>query len=428
MRAFAPTLSMDFFAHPLPYLPDAAPYFAALVDLPHAVWLDSAGRGRYDILVAAPLRVLHFAQADADAFAALRAALGDELPPLPDVPFAGGLLGYWGYDGDATLGLYDWAVLVDHQQQQTRLVSRLRHPDTAAQLPAILARLQNPPTLPANTLRVHAAPQANFTPASYAAAFARVQDYLHAGDCYQINLAQRFSAPASGDAFGAYLHLRQLSPAPFSAYLNFPGLQVLCASPERFLRVENGAVETKPIKGTRRRLPDPAADAAQITDLCQHPKDRAENLMIVDLLRNDLSQHCHSVRVPSLFAVESFAQVHHLVSTITGQLRPGRHALDVLRASFPGGSITGAPKRRAMQIIAELEPHPRELYCGSIAYLGWDGQMDSNIVIRTLLYRRGEICAWAGGGLVADSDCAAEYQETLDKAGAMLTLLRAAQG
>jgi len=318
-------------------------------------------------------------------------------------------------------------VVVDHQLRRVRLVSRLRFAETAATLPDILARLQAPPPVPPNTLRLHGEVRSNFTPETYAAAFARIQHYLHAGDCYQINLAQRFSAPATGDGFGAYCQLRQLSPAPYSAFLNFPDGQILCASPERFLQISGRQVETKPIKGTRRRSEDKQQNQQLVDELRTHPKDRAENLMIVDLLRNDLSQSCHTVRVPKLFEVESFAHVHHLVSTITAQLRPDRDALDVLRDCFPGGSITGAPKQRAMHIIDELEPHPRGVYCGAIGYIGFDGNMDSNIVIRTLVYRAGEIACWAGGGIVADSDCAAEYQETLDKATAMLALLHAAR-
>jgi para-aminobenzoate synthetase component 1 len=430
---------MIFYSVELVYVPDSARYFAALVDLPWAGWLDSGGRARFDILVAAPVRTLRMTAADSDPFAAIRAELGAPLPPLDDVPFAGGALGYWGYDlarrvfglpalasdaADMAVGIYDWAVVVDHQLQRARLVSRLRFAETAATLPDILARLQNPPPVPPNTLRVTGEVRSNFTPDTYAAAFARIQHYLHAGDCYQINLAQRFSAPATGDGFGAYCQLRQLSPAPYSAFLNFPDGQILCASPERFLQLSGRQVETKPIKGTRRRNEDTLKNQQLVDELRTHPKDRAENLMIVDLLRNDLSQSCHTVRVPKLFEVESFAHVHHLVSTITAQLRPDHDALDVLRDCFPGGSITGAPKQRAMHIINELEPHPRGVYCGAIGYIGFDGNMDSNIVIRTLVYRGGEIACWAGGGIVADSDCAAEYQETLDKATAMLALLR----
>ncbi|MDD2776910.1 MAG: aminodeoxychorismate synthase component I [Gallionella sp.] len=425
----------------LPYRTDATYYFAALVDLPWAAWLDSAGLGRYDILTAAPVHTMRLDHTHADPFGALRQALGAPLLPQADIPFAGGALGYWGYDlslapdteptdaalPDMAVGIYDWAVVVDHQQQRARLVSRLRFAETAAQLPMILARLRHPPPLPLSTFQVQGEVSSNFTRASYATAFARIQYYLHAGDCYQINLAQRFSVPATGCAFAAYRDLRQRSPAPYSAFLNFPDVQILCASPERFLQVTAGKVETKPIKGTRPRGTTPLQDQQLREVLRNHPKDRAENVMIVDLLRNDLSQSCTAVRVPNLFEIESFAHVHHLVSTVTGELREGCDALDVLRDCFPGGSITGAPKQRAMQIIAELEPHRRGVYCGAIGYVGFDGNMDTNIVIRTLVYSQGEIACCAGGGIVADSEVEAEYQETLDKAGAMLDLLQCHQ-
>lgn len=205
-----------------------------------------------------------------------------------------------------------------------------------------------------------------------------------------------------------------------------PQLQILCASPERFLQVQQGRVETRPIKGTRPRVADTHQDALLIQDLVTNNKDRAENLMIVDLLRNDLGKSCTpgSVRVPHLFEVESYATVHHLVSTVTGELAAGCDALTLLSDCFPGGSVTGAPKLRAMEIIEQLEPNRRGIYCGSIGYIGFDGNMDSNIAIRTMVYSSGEIRCWAGGGIVADSEAGAEYQETLDKAAAMLELLR----
>jgi para-aminobenzoate synthetase component 1 len=445
---------MSFYSVDLPYQSDAVHYYAALANLPWAVWLDSGGMGRYDILTAAPHHTLEPDNGSAngmeysDPFGLIRNALGEQIAPIEGVPFAGGALGYWGYDlarrlmalpniaqdttplsamtPDMAIAIYDWALVLDHQQHTARLVSHQRFAETAALLPQILRRLQRNGALPENSFRVHGSIISNFTPDSYASAFATVQKYLQAGDCYQINLAQRFSAGASGDALGAYLTLRNLSPAPYAAFLNFPRAQILCTSPERFLRVQNGNVETKPIKGTRPRSSDAQQDNQLADELRNHPKDRAENLMIVDLLRNDLGKSCvpGSVRVPKLFEIESYANVHHLVSTVEGKLAEGRDALDVLRDCFPGGSVTGAPKLRAMQIIEQLEPHRRGIYCGSIGYVGFDGNMDSNIVIRTLAFSGDEIHCWAGGGIVADSDMAAEYQETLDKAAGMLKLLR----
>jgi len=426
---------MSFYSREIPYLTDAANYYAVLADLPWSAWLDSCGMGRYDIVTASPHHTVELK--DASWHTLLRAELGERITPVDNVPFAGGALGYWRYDHppapdsqsdcDALLcaGIYDWALVLDHQEHTARLVSHLRYPETAQLLQHIAQRLQSGAAMPDNTFRVHGKISCNFTKTGYAAAFAAVQDYLQAGDCYQVNLAQRFSAQASGDGLGAYLALRSMNPAPYSAFLNFPRAQILCASPERFISVFNGLVETKPIKGTRPRNSDAARDAQLAEELRQHPKDRAENLMIVDLLRNDLGKNCQagSVHVPKLFEVESYAHVHHLVSTVQGKLASGRDALNVLDGCFPGGSITGAPKLRAMQIIEQLEPDHRDLYCGSIAYIGFDGNMDSNIVIRTLLYSKGEIRCWAGGGLIADSLCDEEYQETFDKARAMLELL-----
>ena len=249
-------------------------------------------------------------------------------------------------------------------------------------------------------------------------------DYIREGDCYQVNLAQRFSVDISGDPWDVYLQLRCNNPAPYACYLNLPEGAVLSTSPERFLNVINKQVETKPIKGTIRRSAYAYEDKALAEKLLESDKDRAENLMIVDLLRNDISKSCKlgSVAVPKLFALQSFATVHHLVSTITGQLDDEKHALDLLRGCFPGGSITGAPKLRAMQIIEELEPHRRHIYCGSIAYIGFDGNMDSNIAIRTLIMKDEKVYFWAGGGIVADSKVDVEYQECFDKAAAILKL------
>lgn len=440
---------MSFYAVELAYRSDAGHYFAAIADLPWPVWLDSGGMSRYDILTAAPQRSIALEEGDGrDAFALLRAELGPPVAPVEDVPFAGGALGYWSYDLARNMmhlpdmardreqlplmaaGLYDWALVLDHLHKTARLVSHRRYAETEVLLPQILRRLQTGASAPSDNFRVQGAVASNFDRESYRAAFDAVQGYLQAGDCYQVNLAQRFSARASGDAFGAYLELRRISPAPYAAFLSLPFAQILCASPERFIGVHAGHVETRPIKGTRPRGGDAERDRRLADELRSHPKDRAENLMIVDLLRNDLGKSCApgSVRVPKLFEVESYANVHHLVSTVEGELAEGRDALDLLRDCFPGGSVTGAPKRRAMEIIEQLEPDRRGVYCGAIGYLGFDGNMDTNIAIRTLVYSDGVVRCWAGGGLVADSRCEAEYQETLDKASAMLRLLESRGG
>jgi para-aminobenzoate synthetase component 1 len=266
--------------------------------------------------------------------------------------------------------------------------------------------------------------------AQFKSAIGRTIDYIEAGDIYQANITQRFRAklPGAFDRLALYEALRSRNPATFAAYVDFGDTALLSSSPERFLKLEGRQVETRPIKGTRPRGRSPAEDSALAAELLASAKDRAENLMIVDLLRNDISRVCDvgSVKVPVLYGLESYATVHHLVSVVTGQLGADRNALDLLRACFPGGSVTGAPKIRAMEIIAELEPTARGPYCGSIGYISADGNMDSNIVIRTYCIQRDELTFQVGGGIVADSGPQAEYEESLAKAKALIEVL--AQG
>ncbi len=447
------------YSSPIPYQTDASQYFAIVRDRPWAAWLDSGNIGRFDLIVADPVttlvteggqttitKVSSSVVSRDDPFELLRTELGDAEVPDMGIPFAGGALGYWGYDlarglhllpecasdeehlPQMAVGIYDWAIVVDHLEREARLVSRLRHPGTEAALEQIQKQIKGSllPTSGREKFCVQGKVTSNLSSVEYELAYSKVQTYLLEGDCYQVNLAQRFEAPASGDAFQAYQELRRSSSAPYSAFLDWPQLQILCASPERFLQVQQRKVETKPIKGTRARALNPEEDARLAIDLIQNPKDRAENLMIVDLLRNDLSKSCEtgSVRTPKLFELESYSNVHHLVSTVEGKLRESRDALNVLRDCFPGGSITGAPKQRAMEIIEQLEPNRRGIYCGSIGYIGFDGEMDTNIAIRTMVYSHGKIRCWAGGGIVADSRCSEEYQETFDKASVMLEILQ----
>jgi para-aminobenzoate synthetase component 1 len=445
---------------PLPYFPDSAALFEAIADEPWAVFLDS-GRprstaGRLDILAARPYATLvtrggmteirHLGEArlsPEDPFELLRRQLAADGRPSP-LPFAGGAIGYFGYDlarrlermpalaqeaeglPDMAVGLYDWAVVVDHAARESWLVSAGRDPRTATAWERLRDLFSEPAAPRARRpFQVTGPVRCNFDAASYLRAFARIQRYIQAGDCYQVNLAQRYAAPVLGDAWLGYQSLRRLNPAPFSAYLCHPAGRILSSSPERFLEVRGEEVETRPIKGTRPRAAAPDADAALARDLLASAKDRAENLMIVDLLRNDLGKVCvpGSVAVPRLFGLESFATVHHLVSTVTGRLAPGLDAVALLRAAFPGGSITGAPKKRAMEIIEALEPHRRGVYCGAIGWLGFNGDMDVNIAIRTLVESDGQARFWAGGGIVADSQPDAEYQECQDKAAALLRFL-----
>ena len=343
---------------------------------------------------------------------------------------------------DVVLGRYDWVIAWDQQAGAAWLVSRggpERRRMVLERLASAEARSARHAPAGEPWPRGAAAPayasdaaadiglRSTFTHRGYLNAVAKVREYIVAGDIFQANLSQRFQAPLREQPFDLYRRLRRRNPAPFAAYLAFDDLTVLSASPERFLRLDpDGQVETRPIKGTRPRGLGPMHDAALGRALAESVKDRAENVMIVDLLRNDLSRVCRpgSVRVPELFALEQHPTVHHLVSTVLGVLEPGADAVDLVRAAFPGGSITGAPKVRAMEIIAELEPTRRGVYCGSIGYLSATGAMDTSIVIRTFVLRDGELYFQAGGGIVADSDPELEYRETLDKAAGLIATLR----
>ena len=394
-------------------------------------------------------------------------------------PFQGGTAGYIAYDWGATLerlpspryddlaipdlllGIYDWVIAWDHAEGRCWIISTGipesgdRRAERARERLSLVrsrmaggakwwrsgeargAMLAPTPPIMAPSCPVESVPDAreiglrsSFTHPEYLAAVAKVRDYIVAGDIFQANISQRLEAPLHEPAWALYRRLRALNPAPFAAYLDMDGVRVLSASPERFLRVDvDGAVEARPIKGTRPRGLYPAHDAALGRVLSESTKDRAENLMIVDLLRNDISRVCAagSVRVPDLFALEHYSTVHHLVSTVTGTLERGRDAIDLLTAAFPGGSITGAPKVRAMEIIAELEPSRRGVYCGSVGYLSITGAMDTSIVIRTYLALGARVYFGVGGGIVADSDPEEEYRETFDKARALISALAAGE-
>jgi len=270
--------------------------------------------------------------------------------------------------------------------------------------------------------------KSNFTPEEYIKAVNRVREYIAAGDVFQVNLSQRFEADLEISPFELYKRLRGVNPAPFASYLNFPGVAIVSASPERFLKVKGDLVETRPIKGTRPRGKDPAEDERLAYELVHSAKDRAENVMIVDLERNDLGRVCcyGTVKVTELAILETFPTVFHLTSTVIGRLCRGKSNIDLLKATFPGGSITGAPKVRAMEIIDEIEPTKRSVYTGSIGYLSFNGDVDINIVIRTFLIRQGRAYFQVGGGIIYDSDPEAEYVETLDKAKALIRALQLA--
>lgn len=440
--------------HPLPYQADPAHYFARVRQAPGALLLDAgrpqAERGRFDLLSAWPLQSFEPGEAEPAGafFQRLRQGLNRlgraEAPADCELPFTGGLIGYLSYDfgrrfeqlpshaqddlhlPDARFGLYGWALISDHQRQTSQLMF---HPQLGEDERARLLELfRRPVQDAAPSFRLLQPFHADLQQDQYRQAIARIQAYIQAGDCYQVNFAQRFQAPCAGDPWAAYQALRAACPTPFAGFQALPdGGAILSLSPERYLQVSQGRVESRPIKGTRPRGATPAEDQANADELLASAKDRAENLMIVDLLRNDLGRSCRigSVRVPELFALESYPNVHHLVSAVTGELAADRDALDLVAGSFPGGSITGAPKIRAMQIIDELEPTRRALYCGSLLYLDVRGELDSSIAIRSLLVKDGRVSCWGGGGIVADSDWQAEYQESITKVKVLLQTLEA---
>jgi para-aminobenzoate synthetase component I len=440
----------------------------------HLLFFDSASNnspvGRYSYVTADPFQRISARQARFDPLAHLAERLAlfrtETVPGLP--PFQGGAGGLFAYDlchhverlprprvddfrfPDLAIGLYDWVAAFDHHEGRAWLIStglpetgparrRLR---AARRLRTVQAWLRTPRRAHLEDIGVVLPPErlgprfvlpnlaglmSNFDRPGYLAAARRAIDYIQAGDCFQINLAQRLLMPAAVPTLELYDRLRQRNPAPFSALFNIRGeLSIASASPECFLKLENGLVEARPIKGTQPRGPSGAEDDSRRRALLASAKDRAENVMIVDLLRNDLGRVCAygSVAVPAVCQVESYAYVHHLVSVVRGRLRADAGPVDLLRAAFPGGSVTGAPKIRAMEIIAELEPTARGPYCGCLGYIGFDGNMDTSILIRTFTVAQGWVQFPVGGGIVADSDPQREYEETWHKAEGMLRALR----
>ena len=445
---------------------DAETAFRALATLPHVVFFDSAMRheqlGRHSFVAADPFAWLQVPADGSDALAELSQAMEPytttTIPGLP--PFQGGAAGLLAYDlchsleklpramwdefqiPALAIGLYDVVVAFDHAKQESWIISqgfpeieetkrRDRAIKRANQFQEILKQQStNLPEWHSSMETMELAPQheiadqltSDFSRDQYLQTVARAIEYIHAGDVFQVNLSQRLLHPANCHPAELYLRLRQRNPAPQAGYLDGGEFQIASASPERFVQVANGLVETRPIKGTRPRRLRPEADLFAGDELSTSEKDRAENIMIVDLMRNDLSRVCRpdSVQVTQLCQLETYARVQHLVSAIRGELEAGCDAVDLLRAAFPGGSITGAPKVRAMEIIAELEPTARGAYCGSLAYLGFDGSMDSSLLIRTVTAKHGWWQIPVGGGIVADSQPQREYEETWHKAAGML--------
>jgi len=454
--------------------PDPWAVARRLSDLPHLLFFDSADRhterGRYSFVSADPVQWLVDSTNEpkfTDPFAELTHRLSAfKLPTVPGLPpFQGGIAGLFGYGlqhaiehiprtrfdefkaPDLAVGVYDWALAWDHARNRAWLIStgypnegwkrRVCARQRLARIRELLDSRSHAPReephaerevyelAPQYPLPGHAGVTSNFDRDRYLAAVRRAIEYVHAGDCFQVNLSQRLLAPLAEHPLQLYGRLRERNPAPFAGYFDLGEFAIASASPERFIHVTGRDVETRPIKGTRLRGVTPEEERDRIADLVRSPKDRAENVMIVDLLRNDLGRVCEygTVRVPKVCQVETYKYVHHLVSEVRGRLAAAKTPVDLLRACLPGGSVTGAPKVRAMEIIAELEPTARGPYCGSLGYIGFDGAMDTNILIRTFTAGRGWVQFPVGGGIVADSDPQREYEETLHKAEGLLRAL-----
>lgn len=450
----------------IPYQSNSEALFECLRDLPDAIWLDSGKprslQGRFDIISACPQTIIETNAEQSNLLQNnhqsetlknpldIATDLLREIQPIDqpkDAPFVCGLLGYFGYDfgrqsesiqsskpcatelPDLRLGLYLWSLVIDHELRKNTLYF---HPSCPLDLQQkIRSRLNEKPEVLASDFRLTKPFDATVSKDRYIEAISQVKQYITEGDCYQVNYAQHLCAPFEGDLWQAYKRLRNANPAPYSAFWQWQDQAILSLSPERFIQTQlnNGSIkaETKPIKGTVLRGKTVEEDQENAIRLLNSDKDRAENLMIVDLLRNDLGKTCiaGSIKVPKLFDLESFPNVHHLVSTVTGVLKTDSSPLSLLQGCFPGGSITGAPKKRSMEIIDELEPIQRSVYCGSIGYICASNQMDTNIAIRTVVADNTALHCWGGGGIVADSDADSEFEESMNKIRLILQTLEA---
>ena len=430
----------------------------------HCMFLDSASNtsqmGKYSYLTANPFLVV---KSTAQYISVIKNGNEEKLEGNPwdildkliseysyktinsSFPFEGGAIGYWTYDlgrmledlpdisdkqykyPEMTVGFYDWVIVQDHDLNSITLVTSDNHPQMTSQdrKEWVFEIINNNHELSHQTKRVETTLESNFTVNDYKNSVVNVKNYLKEGDIYQANISQRFSMPFEGDSWELYLKLRETNPGSFSAYISTPDLTILSSSPELFLSLNAREIKTRPIKGTKPRGMNLEEDQKLANELGNSVKDQAENVMIVDLMRNDLGKvsSIGSVKVTELFELEKHPTVWHLVSTINSKLNPRYGPVDLLRQCFPGGSITGAPKIRAMEIIEEIEPDRRGVYCGSIGYIGFNGNMSTNIAIRTMTLEDNMIVFHSGGGIVSDSDPMSEYDETIDKARGLLNAL-----
>ena len=439
----------------MPYFSDSSIYFEAIANDPWSFYLDSgihndldeniSEKSRYDIIVSDP-----FIKIVADentvcieesnqketlkenAFDVLEKILTRFKVQDSSLPFAGGALGYFSYElgqshfkinkdhigiPQMMVGIYDWALIVDHQEKKTWIVSHFQNKDTENNLEEIVEKFIN--AKPKNQIfKINSSVEPLLDFKSYEVIVNKILAFIKAGDAYQINISNKYHAQCEGDSWTGYKKLREINRSPFMAYLHYENFDILCGSPERFIHSSLGRVESRPIKGTEPRDSNHIIDKKNAERLLGSEKNRAENLMIVDLLRNDLSKNCitGSIHVKVLCELKSYSNVHHLESIVEGALKPDSSLTKLLKDSFPGGSITGTPKIKSMEIIDELEPHRRDIYCGSIGYIGFNHKMDSNIAIRTLIKKDNKIHFYSGGGIVAQSEAKGEFEEMAFKA------------
>ena len=432
------------------YYSDSSIYFEKIKHLEWPVFLDSCYQkdkpqskfARFDIITANPFVKIRsnkgvtyvsdkngrhqYKQSSLDILDNLMAKYSK---PSNNIPFVGGAIGYCSYElnlktkknniVDAmAMGIYDWALIVDHLNKKSYMVSMMIDSQTKSIWPNLIQIFSKEIDSKFKEFKIKNTIRENLSFQEYKNKFNKVMNYINAGDCYQINLSKQFDVETQGDSWSLYKKFRDVNKSPFMAYLLYDEFEILCGSPERFIKSQDGKVTTRPIKGTRVRGKNKVIDKKNANELLNSIKDQSENLMIVDLLRNDLGINCEagSVKVDELFTIESYPNVHHLVSTISGNLKNGSSNIKLFNDSFPGGSITGAPKIRATEIIDELEDHIRGLYCGSICYFSFHGSMDSNVAIRSMVHINKKLYFYSGGGITVGSNVEDEYQEIEDKA------------
>jgi para-aminobenzoate synthetase component 1 len=431
------------------YCSDSSVYFEKIKHLEWPVFLDSCYQkdkphskyARFDIIAANPFIKIkakngvtivldkdgqhEYKQPSLEVLSDLM----DQYPkPSSSLPFKGGAIGYCSYElnlktakkntiNTMMMGIYYWALIVDHFKKKTYIVSMLLDSKTEAFISELVVMFDEDKTNLTQDFKIKNSVGDNLSFIDYKSKFDKVMNYINAGDCYQINLSKKFEVNTEGDSWNLYKKFRDINKSPFMAYLLYDDFEILSGSPERFIKSKDGIVTTRPIKGTRARGSNKEVDKRNAKELLNSVKDQSENLMIVDLLRNDLSMNCEvgSIKVDELFSIESYPNVHHLVSTISGILKKESNNIKLFSDSFPGGSITGAPKIRATEIIEELEEHSRDLYCGSVCYFSFDGSMDSNVAIRSMVHNNQKLYFYSGGGLTVGSNVKDEYQEIEDK-------------